>query len=132
MLKMNTRTTSGLLTSKESYQAFRAAFRTLANARKLTPQHMALFALVTGRPLGKAFSPVTNRNKLANGQLPWASACKAMREASNWPDNAAQAVFDAAGLNLDVLKYSTTGKLTFDQLVPILDAEYQARLSQEA
>jgi len=93
-----TRFTSGLLTTKDSHLAFRAAFRRLARARKLSAQHMALHAIVTGKPLGKAFSPVTNPIKLANGQHAWASALAAIRVVSRYPDANSQALLAAAGL----------------------------------
>ena len=75
---MNTRTTAGLLTTEESRYAFRAAFRQLARARNLTAQHMALHAILMGKPLNRTFSPITNATKLANGQKPWLNALAAI------------------------------------------------------
>jgi hypothetical protein len=84
---MNTRTTAGLLTTEESRYAFRAAFLQLARARKLTAQHMALHAILMGKPLSRTFSPITNATKLANGQKPWLNALAAIHSLAR-PDAA--------------------------------------------
>ena len=84
---------NGLLTN-ESIRAFRADFRRLANARKLTAQHMALHAIIMGKPLNRAFSPITNAKKLANGQRPWDGAASALAGLVYRPDATAIATFD--------------------------------------
>jgi hypothetical protein len=87
----------GLL-ANESLRAFRAAFRSLARARKLTAQHMALHAIIMGKPLNRTFSPITNATKLANGQNPWDGAASAVAGLVHGPDATARAAFDAATL----------------------------------
>ncbi|MEX3984113.1 hypothetical protein AB4Y45_34735 [Paraburkholderia sp. EG287A] len=89
----------GLLTI-ESLRAFRAAFRRLANARKLTAQHMALHAIIMGKPLNRAFSPITNATKLANGRNPWDGAASAIAGLAHSPDAACVAAFEADTLEL--------------------------------
>lgn len=66
--------------SFEDYQAFRAKWRAYANEKpaSLTAEDMALFAAAMGRPLGKAFSPITNTTKLSHGHRPWAGALEAI------------------------------------------------------
>jgi hypothetical protein len=67
-----------IFSSREEYQAFVATFKSLAARRELTPEVLALRALVLGKPLGRAFSPVTNETKLANGHARWAGAMSAL------------------------------------------------------
>ncbi|MBK3779828.1 hypothetical protein G3A43_06145 [Paraburkholderia aspalathi] len=83
---MTYRNTTGLLTTGTSHYAFRAAFRRLAHARKLNAQHMALHAILMGKPLGLAFSPISNTTKLANGQSPWMNALAAIHSLATRPD----------------------------------------------
>jgi hypothetical protein len=96
---MNTITsrTTGLLT-EQAFFDFRSAFRQLAHARKLTAQHMALHAILTGKPLGKAFSPITNTTKLANGQAPWGNALAAIHSLARRPDVSCTLLCDAETL----------------------------------
>lgn len=123
---MTTRTTTGLLTTKESNLAFRAAFRELAHARKLSAQHMALFAIVTGKPLGHAFSPVTNSRKLANGQAAWGGALTAVHCATRYPDPDALTLLAVAGLTKDDVKLAVSGPSS-----KLFESQYQARLAVE-
>lgn len=98
---MNTTTVSSfssLLATAQHHHDFIAAFRKLAHARMLTPQHLALRALVLGKPLGRAFSPVTNPIKLAHGQVAWREALTAARTSVCWPDAGSRALLDAAAL----------------------------------
>lgn len=53
---------------KEEYLALRATWKALAQAKTLSASDMAAYALLRGKDLRKAFSPITNPNKLANGQ----------------------------------------------------------------
>lgn len=71
-------TRNTIFSSREEYLAFVAAFKALAARRQLTPEVLALRALALGKPLGKAFSPVTNDVKLANGHTRWAGAMSAL------------------------------------------------------
>lgn len=87
---------SGLLSTAQRHHDFIVAFRKLAHARMLTPQHLALRALVLGKPLGRAFSPVTNTVKLANGQEAWREALTAARTSVCWPDAGTRTLLDAA------------------------------------
>lgn len=59
----------GLFRSVDDYRVFRAEWKALAHAKALTAAHMAAYALLTGRSLEAAFSPITNPVKLANGQV---------------------------------------------------------------
>jgi hypothetical protein len=115
---MNTITsrTTGLLT-EEAFFAFRHAFRQLAHARKLTAQHMALHAILTGKPLGKAFSPITNANKLANGHAPWRNALDAIHQLARRPDASCILLCDAATLEKaqDIARACTTATLAADR-----------------
>lgn len=69
---------STIFSSREEYLAFVATFKSLAARRALTPEALALRALVLGKPLGRTFSPVTNDTKLANGHARWAGAMSAL------------------------------------------------------
>lgn len=96
---MTTRTNTGLLATKESNLAFRAAFRKLAREKKLTAELMALYAMVTGKPMGAVFSPITNAVKLANGQDAWLTALHAAWSVIQYPSPDALALRAAAGLD---------------------------------
>lgn len=124
---MTTRITTGLLTTKEFNLAFRAAFRKLAREKKLTAELMALYAMVTGKPMGAVFSPVTNETKLANGQSAWDVAQDNAWRALKYPSAEAQALLMAAGLSnpeglasLQAARAAVTATL--------LDQQYAARL----
>ena len=67
----------GLL-DRETYLAFRREFRQSAQLKFLPPGLMALRALLLGRPLKKAFSPIRNPRKLANGQAMWGGLERAL------------------------------------------------------
>lgn len=67
----------GLL-DRETYLAFRREFRQSAQLKLLPPGLMALRALLLGRPLKKAFSPIRNPRKLANGQAQWGGLERAL------------------------------------------------------
>lgn len=54
--------------SKEEYLAFRAEWKAAARAKTLTAADMAAYALLRGKDLRQAFTPITNPTKLANGQ----------------------------------------------------------------
>lgn len=64
--------------AQEAYRDFTAAFKALAHAKALTATHLALRALVLNKPLGAAFTPITNATKLANGQTRWQGAQQAL------------------------------------------------------
>lgn len=68
--------------SESEYRAFMLAWKIAANTRALTPQKMAVYALLMGRPLGRAFSPISNHKKLGGGHRPWGSALSAIRSLS--------------------------------------------------
>lgn len=59
--------------SKEEFLAFSAAWRALAAARKTTASDQLLHAILNGKNPLRAFAPVTNSTKLANGQSAHAS-----------------------------------------------------------
>lgn len=69
----------GLLTTGPSRKAFHAAWKTyVANASLFEGKHpgpsardMAVYCLLLGKSLEKAFSPISNRVKLANNQQPF-------------------------------------------------------------
>lgn len=69
---------AGVFSSPEARARFVTAFKALAAKRELTVLHMALHALALGRPLGCAFSPLTNETKLSNGQSRWGGALAAL------------------------------------------------------
>lgn len=79
---------TGALSTPEELNAFRLAFSRLARARKLSAQHMALQALLTRRSLEKAFSPISSKTKLENGQKPFRSLRKALQDLIGQPDAA--------------------------------------------
>lgn len=50
--------------------ALSAAWKAHANQRKATAAQHAIFTLLSGRSLDRAFTPITNPVKLANGMQP--------------------------------------------------------------
>lgn len=60
-----------LFETKENYLAFRAHWKKAMNDEKLkhqmTSAHHALYTLLRDKDLNKAFTPITNKVKLANG-----------------------------------------------------------------
>lgn len=68
--------------SESEYRAFMLAWKIAANTRALSPQKMAMYAILIGRPLGRAFSPISNHQKLSGGHRPWGSALSAIRSLS--------------------------------------------------
>ncbi len=119
---MTTRITTGLLATKESNLAFRAAFRKLAREKKLTAELMALYAIVTGKPMGAVFSPVSNAFKLNNGQRAWAIALSEANRVVRYPSADAKALLQAAGLStpeglaaLQAVRATLTSQLLSDQ-----------------
>ncbi|MDO8415249.1 MAG: hypothetical protein Q7S87_03440 [Agitococcus sp.] len=58
----------------EQYTRFIQAWKQLAKDTALTAEHIAFHALVLNKPIARAFSPITNTNKLANGCHAWHSA----------------------------------------------------------
>lgn len=95
-----------LFADTTSRVAFRAAWKILADKRALTPAHMALYALLMGRPVSRAFSPITNPVKLQNGQLPWAAARSAAWTVSR--QGLLQPFTDLPGVDIDRLKLAAT------------------------
>lgn len=57
----------GLFSCKEERAAFVLKFKALTHAKSLTASHMLLYCLLMGKDAGKAFTPITNSVKLANG-----------------------------------------------------------------
>lgn len=55
--------------SKEEYLALRTIWKAAAHAKSLTAQDMAAYALLRGRDLRRGFTTISNKNKLANGQM---------------------------------------------------------------
>lgn len=53
--------------TKEQFIRFRDAFRARAHNKILTSTDMMLYNIVRGLPASRGFTPITNRNKLANG-----------------------------------------------------------------
>jgi len=60
-------TTNTIFTSKEHYLAFRAAWKKAANSKTLSAKHFVLLNFLTGKHFYRGFTPITNKNKLANG-----------------------------------------------------------------
>jgi hypothetical protein len=52
--------------TKEQYLQFKAVWKQAANTKKLTAFHFAFYCAVMGKDPFKAFTPVTNLNKLKN------------------------------------------------------------------
>ena len=124
---MTTRITTGLLTTKEFNLAFRATFRKLAREKKLTAELMALYAMVTGKPMGAVFSPVTNATKLANGQGAWDVALREAHSAIRYPSEHATALLLAAGLSTpEGLACLQAARAALN--AQLLDKQYAARL----
>ncbi|MDN8078502.1 hypothetical protein QZN30_03715 [Burkholderia multivorans] len=90
-----TTATLGLFADKTARSTFRENFRQLARARKLTAQHMALYAILMGKKLDRTFSPITNTTKLANGLMPWDGAASALASLAFAPDAASSLLCDA-------------------------------------
>ncbi len=72
------RTFPGLLQNLDDRRRVRQAWKALVRdlaARKSGPsaRDLVVYSLLLGRPLAKAFTPVTNTVKLANGQRPYGS-----------------------------------------------------------
>ncbi len=72
----------GLLKDPAARRAVRAAWKAYvaeASARSdnehpgPSARDLAVYCLLLGKPLSRAFTPITNDVKLANGQRPWAS-----------------------------------------------------------
>lgn len=53
--------------TKEQFIAFRNAWAKAAQAKSLNAAHHVLFNILLGRPHDRGFTPITNKNKLANG-----------------------------------------------------------------
>lgn len=69
--------------------ALSAAWKAYANQRQTTAAQHAIFTLLSGRSLDRAFTPITNPVKLANGMQPnqgrdTAIASALSGEASQW------------------------------------------------
>jgi hypothetical protein len=69
-------------TSAEEYQAWRDAHRQKARNKMLTAEDCAIFALLTGRDLYKAFSP--SKKLVANGQPPYATLARVLDNLSRF------------------------------------------------
>lgn len=65
---------------KEETASLRAAWRALAHSGKATAGDHLLYAVLSGRDPLRAFAPVTNATKLANGQGARAGLLRALRE----------------------------------------------------
>lgn len=60
----------------------RAAWRAwLGQGNKPSSTQMAIYALLRGKSIAKTFTPITNANKLVNGQCAWQGRDSAIRKA---------------------------------------------------
>ena len=59
--------TNNIFNTKEQYLQFRKAFAKAAQAKTLRAEHFIFLNLVRGLPYHRGFTPITNKNKLANG-----------------------------------------------------------------
>lgn len=88
-----------LFTHVDDFLIFKAEWKELAKSRTMTSVHMAAHALLMGRSIDAAFTPICNPVKLANGQQPHSSrdlALNILRRGKVVP----------AGLALTMKKYS--------------------------
>ncbi len=72
-----------IFTSKEQYSNFVSAWKMAVNnsetRNKLTAAHFALYSHLRGKDWFAGFTPITNRNKIANGATPNYALCNALR-----------------------------------------------------
>ena len=80
-----TRTYPGLLSSADERRRVRAAWKAFVAKPRLafesrgpSTRDIAVYSLLMGKPLNRAFSPVTNVVKLANGQRPFGALLSAL------------------------------------------------------
>lgn len=59
--------TNYIFNTKEQYLEFRKAFAKAAQAKTLHAEHFIFLNLVRGLPYHRGFTPITSKNKLANG-----------------------------------------------------------------
>lgn len=115
---MNTTTTisrTDLFEDTASRAAFRAAWKVLSDQRALSSAHMALYALLMGRPVGRAFSPITNSSKINNGQAPWAAAMSAAWAVSR--NGLLPPFSDLPGVDIERLKAAAADAMSEQALV---------------
>lgn len=72
---------SPALTDRADRIALRKAWKQIANQRQATAAQHAIFTVLSGRSLDRAFTPITNPVKLANGMTPSQGREQALAEA---------------------------------------------------
>lgn len=74
-MKLNKSTTSQFFTHQDGYQELVAHWGRLTAdkeaRRTLSASHHLLYLILRGRDISRAFTPVTNERKLANGATPY-------------------------------------------------------------
>lgn len=66
-------TESSFILSRESFLKAKEAFKKAAQERRITAAHILVWHLIQGKDIQTGFTGITNPNKLANGQDPWAA-----------------------------------------------------------
>lgn len=82
MLTLNTKITSRFFATEGGYDEMRRRWSAAVNDKEirktLTSSHHALYVILSGKNLGKSFTPITNQVKLDNGAQSFEGAAGAL------------------------------------------------------